>query len=164
MDQAEQPVTGVRLVHVGIAAFVVACVVLFMTARYISPVQQVEPGFPVDPVAKDMPDGTRQVTLDSSDSTQWVPFSLELGRRVPDGAAADLLVRRQLFRVPGGAARLGDGDLETFQDAKDPNWKADVEVDGIPRNPILSDWYSYAYTSHLLRTRGQTFAVRSATG
>jgi len=141
-------------------------VFLFVSASLAPPSENSEapPGFAVQPVAEEVAAGVHQVTLDTSDQGVWVPFSLELGRVVPVGPAADVYVRRQLFQAPYGAADLGEGTLEEAALPKDVSWVGDETVDEVAQSPILSSWYSYSYFSHLLTSKGETQAVRLASG
>lgn len=110
-----------------------------------------EAGFAVTPVAQEQDGGWFQVTLDASGRQDWRGFSFELGRAVPEGAAADLSVRRHQLRAPGGARRATGGA-----------WAADAVRAGTRLNPVLSDWYAYSYWTHRLVPRGDTFLVRLA--
>ncbi|MEE2750798.1 MAG: HmuY family protein, partial [Myxococcota bacterium] len=140
--------------------------VLFISASLTPPSENsvVPPGFSVQPVAEEVCAGIHQVTLDTSDQEVWIPFSLELGRVVPEGPAADLYVRRQLFQAPYGALDLGEGALEDAVLPIERTWVEDESIDEVPQNPVLCRWYSYSYFSHLLTSRGETQAVRLASG
>ncbi len=154
---------GLRLIHLGVGAFVATCVLLFLAATFVPQENDAPLGFSLSPVATTQADGTFQVTLDTSDNEKWVPFSLELGRVVPKGPAADLYVRRQLLQAPFGARHLGTASLTHAVPASGV-WVQDIVVDEVKRSPVLSDWYDYSYFSHLLSSRETTFAVHLASG
>ena len=154
---------GLRLIYLGVGAFVVTCALLFLAATLVPRESDVPFGFSLDPVAQTQADGTSQVTLDTSDNEKWIPFSLELGRVVPKGPAADLYLRRQLLQAPFGALDLGAVALTSAPPASAP-WVPDVIVDEVKRNPVLSNWYDYSYFSHLLNSKDSTFAVLLAGG
>jgi hypothetical protein len=113
-------------------------------------------------------DGSFTVTLDASNREEWVGFSFELGRVVPQGLAADIYFRRHYLQAPRGAADLGPVALQIgsrqIGSGQGTEWVEDVVVDGVQRNPALSRWYDYSYMTHLLKPRGHTYAVRLAEG
>jgi len=155
---------GLRLIYIGIGAFLITCGALFVSASLAPADSDAPPGFPVQPVASELGNGSHRVTLDTSDQGSWIPFSLELGRIVPDGPAADVYIRRQLLQAPYGAVSLGKQPFESVDLPEDPNWVDDITVDDVQQNPVLSRWYSYSYFSHLLTPRDETQAVRLASG
>lgn len=142
--------SGALLVRVGAAAFGLFAVGFAALAWLIGPPEGGPEGYAIAPAALG-PDGTWQVTLDARDGDAWVPYSLELGRVVPDGAAADLLVRRRELRAPRGAARV-DAPL---RDATPPS-----------ERPLedFGRWYDYDYLTHLLTPQDATYAVGLAEG
>jgi hypothetical protein len=158
------PDEGTRLIHLGVGAFVATCALLFLAATIVPRESDAPFGFSLSPVAETQPDGTFQVTLDTSDNEKWVPFSLELGRVVPRGPAADLYLRRQLLQAPFGALELGQVALTTAAPPASAEWVPDVIVDEVKRNPVLSNWYDYSYFSHLLSSKDNAFAVHLAGG
>ena len=156
--------SGERLIRVGIVCFLATCVLLFVLGWWLGPPDLDSPGYPISEVAQVQADETWLVTLDSSDIEQWRGFSLTLGRPVPQGAAADFYVRRFLLRAPRGAADLGKQPLHTANHNESIDWKTDIIIDGISRNPVLSGWFRYSYLTHLLRSEEHTYAVRLGTG
>jgi hypothetical protein len=105
-------------------------------------------------------DETMQATLNTSDQDEWVGFSFELGRVVPDGAAADVLIRRHYWQVPGGAAQLPVGSSIKSAVPADVQWVEDGLTDGFKANPVLLRWYTYSYWTHLLRSKDDVYALR----
>ena len=151
------------MIHLGVGAFLVTCALLFLAATLVPRESDAPPGFVVNPVAKTQADGSRLSTIDTSDNDAWIPFSLELGRIVPDGPAADLYLRRQMMKAPHGALPLGAVSLDAPLPAT-PKWVQDIVVDEVERSPVLSQWYEYSYFSHLLTSKNDTYAVQLASG
>lgn len=149
-----------RLIYVGLGSFLVASVLALGSAAMVVPAISTESGYPVSERAEPHPDGTFTATLDVSHGTEWVSYDLDAGRRVADPAGADLIVRRFWMRAPGGAIDLGEVPLAEARIAPDPAWVLDRPVDGIPQSAALAGWYRYSYLTHLLVSRGHTFAVR----
>jgi hypothetical protein len=152
-----------RLIHLGVGAFVATCALLFLAATLAPRESDATRGFSLQPVAEPQADGSLQVTLDTSDNEKWIPFSLELGRVVPSGPAADLYLRRQMLQAPFGALDLGAVALTSTPPAS-AEWVQDIVVDKVKRSPVLSKWYDYSYFSHLLSSKEGTFAVHLAGG
>ncbi len=161
---SEEERRGRSLVHFGVIVFGLACGLFFALGYWVGPPEPEDTGHAIAPVALALEDGSLQATLDARDQDAWVGFSLELGREVPEGAASDLLIRRHFLRAPRGARDLGKIPLEAPSPQTEVPWVADVVVDGVPRNPALSSWYSYSYMTHLLRPDGHTFEVRLSEG
>jgi len=121
-----------------------------------------EIGYPVSERAAQFEDGSFQITLNASSQDHWVPFSFVLGRQVPDGAAADLRLRRHYVQVPGGAIEIESTDLMTAQLPSSLEWVEDELDDGILLNPLLLRWYDYSYWTHLLQSKHKVYAARLA--
>ena len=119
-----------------------------------------EVGYPLGNGLEVLEDGTMQVTVDARHEDNWVPFSLELGRAVPDGAAADVYLRRHYWRTSAGAAEIGGTDLVAARLPDDVEWELDVLDDGLLLNEVLLDWYNYSYWTHLLQSEHEIYAVR----
>ena len=107
-----------------------------------------------------MDDGTIQVTVDARNEDRWVPFSFELGREVPEGAAADVQLRRHYWRTSFGAAEVGGTDLASATVPASLDWQEDVLDDGLLLNEVLLDWYDYSYWTHLLQSDHEIYAIR----
>ncbi len=163
-----------RLIHLGIGAFLVTCVALFFFSGRVAPGSHSEPRFVVDETARPSPDGTFQVTLDTSDRKHWVHFDLSAGRvttvapgpasTISGGAPADLILRRNVLAAPHGALRLGKVPLLEARRAPGAVWVRDQETGSDVQNAALSRWYGYSYTTHALRSSGETYAVRLGRG
>ena len=104
------------------------------------------------------------MTLDGRGAEEWATFSLVLGREVPEGPAVDISVQRFNIQARRGALDLGNVMLEDAKVPAEPEWEADVVIDGVKRNPALSSWYSYSMMTHLLRPRDKVFAVKLQSG
>jgi hypothetical protein len=150
---------GARFIAWAIGGFFAACVLLLALGRFMKP--EVEPGFAVSP-AKPTPAGVFRVTLDVQDNKRWVAFSFGAGQ-VGQGDA-DLWVQRHRLRAPAGAIDLGAVDLARAQVPAEAGWVRDELHQGVEENPALARWYNYSYWTHLLKTKGHTYAVRRAGG
>lgn len=129
---------------VGVAAFAATCGLMVFGAALPAEADTTQPA----QVAETHTEGGHTVTIDARDRAEWVPFSLELGRVVPDGAAADLLLRRTSIRAPRGAAR-GDGAF----------------VEDLPTgNPAFDRWYRFSLFDGGLSSRGEPYRVRLIEG
>ena len=153
---------GQRLIRLGVATFLVTCLALVVGGTWLGS-STGEPGYAVSDEATEE-EGVYTITLDTSNNVVWLPFSLDLGRSVPPGPAVDLRLRRQLIQAPYGALELGGVPLETATLPSDPEWEADIDIDGVDQHPALSSWYSYSYFSHLLSPKDTVYAVRRANG
>ena len=161
-DAAQQSAAkdGQRLVHIGVATMVIACAAsLFVGYQVGGPVID-EVGYPLAPKATLQDDGAMQVTINTSDNVLWIPFSFELGQQVPDGPAADILIRRHYWQAPGGAASLGVQPLKDAEVPAEIEWVEDGLTDGFSANPVLLRWYSYSYWTHLLQSKHEIYAIR----
>ncbi len=119
-----------------------------------------EIGYPLGRGIEVLDDGTMRVTVDVQNNDMWVPFSLELGQPVPDGAAADVYLRRHYWRTSAGAAQIGGTDLVAAELPSDVQWEPDVLDDGLLLSEVMLDWYDYSYWTHLLRSEHNIYAVR----
>ena len=156
--------SGQRLIWVGVAGFVVSCVVLFALAKVFEPSADVEVGHAIKSEAETLADGVKRMTLDARSAEEWTTFSLVLGRKVPEGPAADISVQRFNIQARRGALDLGKVPFEQARVPPDPEWEQDVVIDGVKRNPALSSWYSYSMMTHLLRPKDKVLAVRLQQG
>ncbi len=160
-EAAPPAASGQRLIYLGLATFLVACVVLLFIASRWQPESIKVPGFAVAPRATPLAAGVFQVTLDTADKQQWVGFNLGAGQTdIAAGLPADLYARRYVLRAPLGAADLGVVPLETASLPPGTPMLADEVVGGSPQSPVLTGWYEYSYWTHLLRSKGRTYAVK----
>ena len=131
-----------RLPWFGVGAFLLTCALLLSTSAPVA-----EASLP-DPVARVDGEGSWVVQIDARDRSAWVPFSLELGRVVPDGPAADLLLRRTALRAPRGAG------------GSDGRWHHDLPHG----NPVFERWYRFDLSAGGLVSRRESYRVRLAEG
>ena len=153
---------GVWLVRGAVAAMLVATGIGVAIGMKVGGPDIDEVGYLVTERAEEMEDGSLWITLNTMDQHKWVPVSLELGREVPNGAAADLKIRRHYFQVPGGAIELDTTDLSSAALPENPEWVEDELDDGILLNPLLLRWYNYSYWTHLLQSKHKIYAARIA--
>jgi hypothetical protein len=151
---------GLKLIYIGVSTMVIACGVALAIGYQVGGPEIDEVGYPVQHTALDQEDGSKLVTLNVSDQKLWVPFSFVLGREVPDGAAADVLIRRHYWRAPAGATNLGEQPLMTATISNDAVWEQDGQGDDLPVNPVLLRWYNYSYWTHLLQSKHEVYGIR----
>ena len=158
-SSAEKSITSLpRFLTVGLTAFVITCIVVFLSASMIAP--EVEPGYPVTSKALPQQGGVFRVTVDAADRKAWVPINLSTGAVISNEHESDILVQRYIIRAPNGGVDLGTVNLEDAKVDDNTVWTDDTIVDGQLQNPVLSRWYSYSYFSHLLKSDDHTYAVR----
>ncbi len=153
---------GVWLVRIAVVAMVVATGIGVAIGMRVGGPDIDEVGYPLTEMAVRQDNGSHWITLNTSDQARWVPMSFVLGREVPDGAAADLRMRRHYFQVPGGAMELDTTDLMSAEVPADAQWVADELDDGLLLNPLLLRWYDYSYWTHLLESKHKVYAARLA--
>ena len=117
-----------------------------------------------------------QYTIDARSRREWVYFEFSSGTVVStsrDGLDWDLAFKRTDILTNGGdtnpagaagAVDLGEIPLSEAVPPAD-GYLADATDDenGV-ENPALHKWYSYNWTTHIVNSKGHTFAVRTATG
>lgn len=157
---SEETPEGVWLVRGAAAAMVVATVVGVGIGMRVGGPDIDEVGYPLTDHPEELEDGSLWITLNTMDQERWVPVSLELGREVPDGPAADLRLRRHYFQVPGGALELDGSELMAAELPAALDWVGDELNDGLLLNPLLLRWYDYSYWTHLLKSKQHIYAVR----
>jgi hypothetical protein len=102
------------------------------------------------------------LTLDATDGEQWRYASLTQGRALGDSAGWEIAVRRHNITVAGALADLG---AVQFERARVP--AATIFVSSAAResaNDAIKRWYSYSFVTHLLRTQGHVYALRTRDG
>jgi hypothetical protein len=157
----EQYAEGKRLVHVGVGAMVLACAIALPIGYKVGGPVINEVGYPLKPRAEKQDDGSMLVTLNTSDTVRWVPFSFELGQEVPEGAAADILIRRHYWQSPAGSALVSEQTpLMKVEISEAIEWVDDGLSDGFSVSPVMLRWYSYSYWTHLLESKHDIYAVR----
>jgi hypothetical protein len=127
---------------------------------------------PLNPVAVgDTLVGPAEVTLDASASDRWTFFDFSRNSAVehPGPLDWDLAVRRFYVIANGGAGfagrggirDLGKGSLDSVAVVPDSGYEPTLRDS---TNGAIRHWYDYSWTSHLLRTGGHAYAVRTADG
>ena len=154
-DKASQN-GGSHIIRWGIVGFVLACGVLFWVGRR-SDVSS-EPRFSIHETAEHLANGIYRVTLDGRTADRWVPFDFGEGR--VDERDPDVYVQRSVFRAPKGAIDLGRTALAEAELSPASEWQGDQTINGELQNPAIGHWYDYSYWTHLLKTKGHTYAVR----
>jgi hypothetical protein len=117
-----------------------------------------------------------QYTIDARSRKDWVYFNFVRGTTVSTSQGAldwDLAFKRTDILTnggdtnaagAGGAVDLGEIPLSEAVPPAD-GYLADATDDerGL-ENPALHKWYSYNWTTHIVNSKGHTFAVRTLTG
>lgn len=117
-----------------------------------------------------------QFTADARSRQDWVFFSFATGTVVDttqDALDWDLAFRRTDVLVNGGrtnvqglggAVDLGEVSLAAAV-APDSGFVTDIEhEDRGLENPQMHGWYNYNWTTHVVTSKGHTYAVRAADG
>ena len=152
-----------RLAQMALIGFVLACIGLFVIASMM-PEDAMEPGYAIDEQARPSPDGTFVLTVNVKDPSAWRYIDLDLGRAINSENGADLVVRRYIIKAPDGAQSLGDEPLLTASLPSAPAWQVDTEIGGEWQNPAFARWYEYGYSSHLLKSKRETYVVGRSPG
>ena len=118
--------------------------------------------------------GPRTYTVDARRSDDWQLFSFAEGGVVEEGDRSgwDVGFRRfQIivnggdgFRGEAGALALGAVPLDSITKLPAQGYAGTRVTRGDSIVAALEDWYSYSFMSHLLRSRGYAYAVRTADG
>ncbi len=122
------------------------------------------------------PIGVVQYTIDAGSRKDWVYFDFSSGAAVSTSQGSpdwDIAFRRTDVLTNGGetnpnglggAIDLGKTPLEEATITED-GYLVDATNDerGL-ENPALHNWYNYNWTSHIVTSKGHTYAVRTATG
>lgn len=118
--------------------------------------------------------GDHLLTVDASDPERWRYVDLTRGTVVDDpGRGWDLAFRRFEVQVNGGAGREGalGGAIDLGALALDSVGVLPAEgyrgMEAAGRDtaaPVLDHWYAYSYTTHVLKPKDRTFAVRTRDG
>jgi hypothetical protein len=139
------------------------------------------PEFPPSPIlsGKGLPDtldlaATRLLTIDATDPQRWRHVDLARGTVVESPApnAWDLAFRRFEVRVNGGAGSAAHGGVVRLEEVALDSVRSvpDAGYEGMSANgrdtthAVLEGWYSYSFTTHVLRPEPRTYAVRTAAG
>lgn len=117
--------------------------------------------------------GPRRYTVDASSSDAWRFFDFSAGTVVEDPGPRewDLAFRRfhivanggEGFPGRGGLLDLGSIPLDSVEAVPRQGYVG-TEAGTDTTNAATEEWYDYSITSHLLRPRPRTYAVRTADG
>lgn len=117
--------------------------------------------------------GPRTYTVDASDPDRWRFFSFRRGTVVEDPSPGewDLAFRRfhvvanggEEFAGEGGIADLGEVPFDSVLVVPAEGY-VPSEAGRDTTNAATEGWYDYSFTSHVLRSSGRTYAVRTADG
>ena len=118
--------------------------------------------------------GPRTFTVDAREPTRWQFFSFAQGTILPNPAPSewDLAFRRfqvivnggEGFPGMGGVIGLGEVPFDSVSRLPDEGYQGTVAVRGDSIAPVLKDWYTYSYFSHLLNPVRGVYALRTADG
>ncbi len=117
-----------------------------------------------------------QYTIDARSRENWVHFSFEKGVAISTSQDAldwDLAFRRNDLLTNGGESNpLGMGAAVDLGEV--PLVEAVAPSDGFLtdatheerglENPALHSWYSYNWTTHIIRSKNHTYALRTPSG
>ncbi len=117
-----------------------------------------------------------QYTIDARSRKEWAYFDFSHGALVPtsqENVDWDLAFRRTDILTNGGETNLdslgGAVDLGQvpLEEATAPENSYLVDATDEERgleNPALHNWYNYNWTTHIITSKGHTYAIRTATG
>jgi len=115
--------------------------------------------------------GPIQVTLDATSEHDWRFFRFSRGSVVehPGPLDWDLAVRRFHVVTNGGPGFAGQGGLQDlgavpFDSVREVPESGYASTAPDTTNPAVGKWYGYSWTSHLLRPKGNVYALRTAEG
>lgn len=169
------PLTLRQRLFVGaIAVVLVTAAVALVGSSLGRPAVETYPPTPVRPApAGDTLVGPLIYTVDASDPDRWRYFDFSRGSVVssPGPLEWDLAFRRfhvvanggEGFRGDAGIAGLGPVPFDSVRTVPDTGYVPSVAARDTV-NPAIEDWYDYSFTSHLLRPKPRTYAVRTADG
>ena len=108
--------------------------------------------------------GPLEYTLDASTPEQWTRFDFARNSVVPNGPWDISFRRTHVIAAPGvGIRDLGPVSFDSVAEVPD-NGYLNVIVQGDSSHPAVGKWYDYNYLTHLLRSKGHVYAVRTAAG
>jgi hypothetical protein len=120
------------------------------------------------------PAAPRLLTIDATDPERWRYVDLTRGTVVetPAPDAWDLAFRRFEVRVNGGAGSAAHGGIVPLEEVTLDSVRSvpAAGYEGMSANgrdtthAVLDGWYSYSFTTHVLRPEPRTYAVRTAGG
>lgn len=163
-----------RWVVLGVSALLLGAAVTMIVFSLRTPAVEEFAPTPPDPApAGDTLVGPRTYTVDASDPDAWRYFDFSRGSVVssPGPTDWDLAFRRFHVVANGGAGFAGRGGLLNLGEVPFDSVQTvpasgyvPTEVGTDTTSAATEDWYRYSFTSHLLRPRPRTYAVRTADG
>ena len=118
--------------------------------------------------------GPRILTVDASDPDRWRYVSLARGSVVEytSDTEWDLAFRRFEARVNGGdgfpgvggVLDLGTVPLDSVRLLPSEGYVGMTAAGRDTAQTLLGEWYSYSFTSHVLRAKDRTLGIRTAKG
>jgi hypothetical protein len=118
----------------------------------------------------------RQYTIDARDRQEWAYFDFSAGTFVATSQESldwDLAFRRTSILANGGetnpagiagAIDLGEIPLGQATPPADGYLTDTTDDERELQNPALRKWYNYNWTTHIITSKGHTYALRTATG
>ncbi len=108
--------------------------------------------------------GVFELTVDARLQRGWLGLDFGAGRACLPGDTADVFVQRYRLRALHGDADLGRIELGGVTVGADVDWQRDMTTAGTTANAVLSSWYTYSFWTHLLESKGHSYAVRRGDG
>ncbi len=106
---------------------------------------------------------TDTVTVDARDGKAWQFFDIDRGvlLTIPDTAGWDVAFRRFHIIAARGVLDLNRTDFESLSAVPTVGYQTNVyRSDTL--NPAIARWYSYSLLTHLLKSRGLVYAIRTS--
>lgn len=161
----------VPAVIIGLTLIVATVFVAFSLRRPAVDWYAPTPPFPVEVDSALV--GPRTYTIDASATAPWAGFDFSRGSAVPvtDAGGWDIAFRRfnvmtnggRGFAGTAGVVDLGVVPFESVREAPATGYvTGDAGRDST--NAAIERWYDYGFTSHVLRTKGHVYAIRTADG
>jgi hypothetical protein len=156
-----------------IAALLVVAVIFVASSLRRPAVDSYAPT-PPDPVdAGVVLVGPRTYTVDASNTEAWAAFDFSRGSAVAsrDAGGWDIAFRRFNVMTNGGGGFSGNAGVvdlgavafDSVTSAPEAGYVAGNALrDSV--NEAIDRWYDYGFTSHILRTKGHVYAIRTADG
>lgn len=160
------------LVPVAVALLLVLGATAMVASSLRRPELPTYPPTPLSPREVGAVLDTGTVTIDASAEGAWRFFDFGRGSVVPPADGDwDLAIHRfdvivnggEGFPGRGGALDLGDVAFEDVEEVPADGYEPS-QAGRDSTHAVLGDWYDYGFTSHLLRPKDRTYALRTADG
>jgi hypothetical protein len=130
-----------------------------------------DPEFPPYPPTTPHPEpvgdslvGPVDYTVDASRSAQWARFDFARNSVVEDGPWDISFRRTHVIAAPGvGIKDLGPVPFDSVAELPDQGYVAGI-AQADSSHPAVGKWYEYNYLTHLLRSKGHVYAIRTPNG